>query len=69
MFSLILVKNEKFEDNQKKDMRYNGQQHKNKRTNNILQSTTQKTKDPATRITLKTGDELRCYKNLTVFQN
>ena len=33
---------------------------KYKRTNNDLQSTTQKTKDRATRTPLKTGSELRC---------
>ena len=32
----------------------------NKRTNNDLQSATQKTKDRATRTPIKTGDEFRC---------
>ena len=31
-----------------------------KRTNNYLQNTTQKTKDPETRTSLKPGDELKC---------
>ena len=35
----------------------NGKKKKDERTNNDLQNITQKTKDPATRTTLKTGDE------------
>ena len=45
----------------KKDRQYNGQKkQENKRTNNDLQNTTQKTKDWSTRTPLKTGGELRC---------
>jgi hypothetical protein len=33
---------------------------KNKRTNNDLQNTMQKTKDRVTRTPLKTGDEIMC---------
>jgi hypothetical protein len=33
----------------KRDRQYNGQEQKNKRTNNDLQNITQKTKDQATR--------------------
>jgi hypothetical protein len=38
----------------KKDRQCNAQKKKNKRTNNDLQNTTQKTKDQVTRILLKT---------------
>jgi len=44
----------------KKNRQHNGQKKKCKRTNNNLQNITYKTKDRVTRITLKTGDELRC---------
>ena len=43
----------------KKDWQHNGQQ-KNKKTDNILQNTTQKTKGRATRTPLKASGELRC---------
>jgi hypothetical protein len=43
-----------------KDRRHNGQKKKDKRTNNDLQNTTQKSKDQATWTPLRTGDELRC---------
>jgi hypothetical protein len=39
-----------------KDRQHNGQIKKDKRTNNYLQNTTQKTKDRATRTPLETGD-------------
>ena len=39
-----------------KDRQHNGQKKKNKRTNNDLQNTTQKTKDRVTRTPLKTGE-------------
>ena len=64
---VVCVCDEKFEDtkwvirsrNSKKD-RYNiGQEKKDKRTNNDLQNTTQKTKDQVTRATLRTVAELR----------
>ena len=43
----------------KKDWQYNGKKkNKTKRTNNNLQSTTQKTKDRATWTQLKIGDDL-----------
>ena len=48
----------------KKDKQYigpNGQKKKDNRTNNDLQSSTQKTKDWATRTPLKTGGERRCF--------
>ena len=45
----------------KKDIQDNGVKKKEKRTNNDLQNTTQKTKDRATRIPLKTGGEHRCF--------
>jgi len=44
----------------KKDLQYNGQTKKDKRTNNDLQNITQKTKDRVTRTPLKTGGELGC---------
>jgi hypothetical protein len=47
-----------------KDGQYNGQKKKNKRTNNDLINTTQKTKYRATQTSLKTGDELRKDKQL-----
>ena len=40
-----------------KDKQHNGQKKKNKRTNNDIQSTTQKTKDRSTRTLLKTGSK------------
>ena len=40
----------------------NDQKKKDKRTNNALQNTTQKTKDRATRTPLETGDEIRCSR-------
>ena len=44
-----------------KDSKHNEQKKKkNKRTNNDLQNTAQKTEDQATRIPLKTLGELRC---------
>ena len=46
-------------DNQKlklKDRRYNGQTKSDKRANNNIQNTTQKTKDRTTRAPLKTSD-------------
>ena len=36
-----------------------------KRTNNYLQNTTQKTKDPETRTSLKPGDELKCFGSVS----
>ena len=45
--------------NSKKDRQHNDRQKKDKRTNNYLQNTAQKTKDRATRTPIKTGDELR----------
>ena len=39
-----------------KDRQHNGQIKKDKRTNNDLQNTTQKTKDRVTRTSLETGD-------------
>jgi len=45
----------------KKDRQYNGRKEKDKRKNNNTQNTTQKTKDWATRTTLKTGGE--CVKS------
>ena len=38
-----------------KDRQYNGQKKKDKRKNNDVQNTTQKTKDRATRTPLKTS--------------
>jgi hypothetical protein len=43
-----------------KDRQDNGQRNEDKRTNNDLQNTTQKTIDRATRTPLKTGGELCC---------
>ena len=40
----------------KKDRQHNGQEKKDKRTNNDLQNITQKTKDQATRTPLKIGE-------------
>jgi len=42
----------------KKDKQHNGQKKKDKRTNNDLQNTTQKTKDWATQTPLKLGVNL-----------
>jgi hypothetical protein len=44
----------------KKDRQHNGQIKNDKKTNNNLQTNTQKTKDRATRTPLKTGGEIRC---------
>ena len=49
-----------------KDKKHNGQKKNGNRTNNDLQNTTQKTKEPATRTTLKSGCELRCSGGVTV---
>ena len=43
----------------KKDRQQNGQRKIDKKTNNHLQNTTEKTKDRATLIQLNTGGELR----------
>jgi len=48
----------------KKARQHHGQAKKDKRTNNDLQSTTQKTKDRATRTPLKTGGEFRCSRRV-----
>jgi hypothetical protein len=58
--------NEEFEDtkevirirNSKSDKQHNSQKKKDKRTNNDLQSTTQKFRDPASRTPLKSGVNL-----------
>jgi hypothetical protein len=50
-----VIKSSKLQNRQ-----YNGQQKRDKRANNYLQNTTQKTKDRATRSLLKTGCELMC---------
>jgi hypothetical protein len=42
-----------------KDRQYNGQKKKNKKTNNDLKNTTQKTKYRATQTSPKTEDELQ----------
>ena len=47
-----------------KDRQRNGQEKKDKRTNNDLQSTTQKIKQDEP--TLKTGCELRCSRRVAV---
>ena len=44
-----------------------GHKIKDNKTNNNLQNTTHKTKDPVTRTPLKTGGELRCYGNFSYF--
>ena len=49
----------------KEDRQYNGQRKRDKRTNNDLQNITQKTKDRATGIVLKTRGELRCSERET----
>ena len=49
----------------KKDRQYNGQKKKNTRTNDDLQSTTQKTKDRVTRTPLKPEGEHRCSGRTT----
>jgi hypothetical protein len=41
---------------------------KSKRTNNDLQNTSQKTKDRASRITLKPEDEVRCSGSVSSFR-
>jgi len=43
-----------------KDRQHSGQKKKGKKTNNDLQSITQKTKDRVTRTPLKMGAELGC---------
>jgi len=50
-----------------KNRQRNGQKKKNKRTNNDLQTNTQKIKDRATRTPLKTRDELRCSGMVSSF--
>ena len=50
----------------KKDRQYNGQTKKYKKKNNNLQNTTQKSKERATRIPLKSGGELMCPEWLVV---
>ena len=65
---MLLFLHEKFEDtkeiissSKQTDRQYNDQdEKKDNRTNNNLSNTTQKTKDWATRIPLKTGGELVC---------
>jgi hypothetical protein len=60
------VLREEFEDTKgvfrirlsKKNRQHNCQQKKYKRTNNHLQNTTKKAKDPVTRTPLKTEDEI-----------
>jgi hypothetical protein len=49
----------------KKDRRY-GQNEKDKRTNNNLQNTTEKTKDRVTQTSLKTGCEFMCSGRLNI---
>jgi hypothetical protein len=64
----IHLKFEEFEDTKgvfripksKKDRQHNGQNKKDKRTNNYSQNITHETKDRGTRILLKTGGELMC---------
>ena len=58
---------ERFEDTKEvirnrnlKDRQHNGQTKRNKKTNNDLQNSTQKTQARVTRTQLKTGGELRC---------
>ena len=50
----------------KKDRQHNGQK-RDKRTNNDLQNTTQKTKDRVTTTPLKTGGELRKCRQFPFF--
>ena len=47
----------------KKDRQHNDQMIKYKMTNNDLQNTTHKTKDPATRTSLKTGGWTHVQRN------
>ena len=58
------MKWEKFEDI--KEEQYNGQKKKEKRSNNDLQNTTQKTRDPTIPTPLWTGGERRCSGMLRV---
>ena len=52
--------------NSKKDIQYNGQTEKDKRTNNNLWNTKQKTKDQAIRIPLATGVNSCALERLAV---
>ena len=69
----INIFQEKFEDTKgvirirklKKDRQYSGQKKKDNRTNNDLQSATQKTNDWATRALLKTRGELRWSRRVS----
>ena len=54
--------------NPKKDIQYNGQAEKDKRTNNNLWNTTQKTKDQAIRTPLTIGVELMCSGKVSSYQ-
>ena len=71
----IISLKDKFEDNKglirsdksKKDRQYNGQQKKDKKVDNDLQKTTQKTKVWVTRTSLKSGCELRFFGRVTSF--
>ena len=55
-------KDRQYNDEKKKDRQYNGQKKQDIKTNNDLQNTTHTIKDRATRISLKTGSELRlCF--------
>jgi len=56
----------KVESQAKNGRRTDNAMDKRKRTNNDIQNITQKTKDRATRTTLKTGDELRYYGIITI---
>ena len=71
-YSVIIDMKEKLEDTKgvirsrksKKDSKHNWYKKKDKRTSNNLQIFTQKTKDQAIRIPLKTGYELRCSERV-----
>ena len=56
----LMIQREIIKIRKSKDRQRNGQKKTDKRTNNDLQNTTQKTSIRATRTPLKTGGELRC---------
>ena len=60
------MKKDRKHNDQKKDKQHNDQKKRDRRPNNNLQNTTQKTKDRVTRTPLKTGGELRCSGRVPV---
>jgi hypothetical protein len=74
VISSFRVFSQKFDDSKEvigsrksqNDKQYNGQNEKDKRTNNDLLNITQETKDRATRTPLKRGGEHRCSGGVSI---